>query len=69
MKAYVVVTGTLFVVLTLLHLARSVELWHRFAEDPGYVVSMALLTILSAVLSVWAGRLLLRLRRSPGASA
>ena len=63
MKAYVATTGVIFAVVTLLHLARSGELWHHFAEDPGEVIIMALLTILTAALSVWAWRLFRRLQR------
>lgn len=69
MRAYVAVTGALFALLTVLHLARSVELYHRAATDPGYVLEMALITLASAVLAVWAWRVFVRLGRSPDTPA
>ena len=64
MKAYLGTTGVLFALVTVLHLARSAEMWHRFATDPWFVLGYALLTLLTAALSVWAWRLFPRLPRS-----
>jgi hypothetical protein len=52
MKAYLITTGTLFGLLTLVHIWRIVEERH-LATDPWYL----LITVAAAVLSVWAWRL------------
>ena len=63
MKAYVGTTGVIFAVVTILHLARSRELSHEIATEPWSVAAFALLTLLTAALSVWAWRLFSRLNR------
>src|SRR5436309_11666253 len=45
MRAYIATTGIVFGLVTLSHLARSVELWHRLSRDPWYVVGMCLLSL------------------------
>jgi hypothetical protein len=54
MKAYVVTTGVLFGLLTVVHLWRIVEEWPHLATDPFYL----LVTAAAAALGVWAWRLL-----------
>ncbi len=61
MKAYIATTGIIFVLLTAVHVLRACYETH-LATDPGYI----LLTLLSAGLSIWAGRLLLRPAKNPG---
>ena len=61
MRAYVATTGLIFAVVTILHLARGAEVWGHVADDPWFVVGYALLTLLAAVLAVWAWRLFRRL--------
>ena len=61
MKAYIAITGVIFVLITAVHILRACYETH-LVEDPAYM----LLTLLTAGLSVWAGRLLLRLDKSPG---
>ena len=58
MKAYLLTTGTLFGLLALSHLWRTVDEWPRLSSDPSFVLGTAALTVLAAVLSVWAFRLL-----------
>lgn len=53
MRAYVLTTGLVFVLITVAHLARIVVEPH-LATDAIYI----LLTLLAAALSVWAWRLL-----------
>jgi hypothetical protein len=60
MKAYLMITGGLFGLITLAHLWRIVEEWPHLATNPWYL----LLTLGAAVLCLWAWRLL---RRSPRA--
>lgn len=57
MKAYIATTGIIFALLTLAHIARSVELWHRLGSDPWYVIFIWVITLLSGALSIWAWRL------------
>jgi hypothetical protein len=61
MKAYLGITGALFAIVTLLHLARIVfELRQRFSTEPGFVLGYALMTLGTALLTVWAWRLFQR---------
>ena len=60
MKAYVTITGAVFGLLTLVHIWRVIEEGRRLATEPWYV----LITVASAALSLWAWRLLWRLRNS-----
>ncbi len=62
MKAYLITTGALFALLTVLHLARIVAEWGRAGADRGFVFQMAVLSVLTTALAVWAWRLLRRLR-------
>jgi hypothetical protein len=54
MKAYVITTGGLFGLLTLVHVWRVFEEGPQLAADPWYV----LISLATAVLSLWAWRLL-----------
>jgi hypothetical protein len=60
MKAYVLVTGIVFGLLTLAHIWRAVEEGPHLATAPWFI----LLTIASAALCVWAMRLIWRWPRS-----
>ena len=53
MKAYLMTTGTLFGLLTLVHLWRVIEEGPHLATDPWYV----LITVAAAGLCFWAWRL------------
>lgn len=54
MRAYLLTTGTLFGLLTLLHIWRMVAASSVLARDPWYL----LITAIAAALCVWAFRLL-----------
>ena len=54
MKAYLISTGGLFGLITLVHLWRIVDEWPHLATDPWYL----LLTAAAAALCLWAWRLL-----------
>jgi hypothetical protein len=56
MKAYVVTTGAVFGLVTLLHIWRGIEEGPHLATDPWYI----LLTLAAAALCLWALRLLWR---------
>jgi hypothetical protein len=59
MKAYVMTTGAVFGLLTLVHLSRIIVERH-LATDPLYI----LITVAAASLCIWAWRLLMLSRRS-----
>lgn len=61
MKAYLGVTATIFALLTVLHVWRMLFESTSLARDP-FLVSI---TVLSAVLCVWALRLLMATRKPP----
>lgn len=56
MKAYVMTTGAIFGLLTLIHIWRVIQERPQLATAPWYV----LITVASAVLCIWALRLLWR---------
>ncbi len=57
MKAYVMTTGVIFALLVVAHIWRvSVE--SHLATDPAFIMT----TIIAALLTIWAGRLVWRLR-------
>ncbi|PYT22411.1 MAG: hypothetical protein DMG57_35520 [Acidobacteria bacterium] len=60
MKAYVVTTGLVFGLLTLVHIWRAIDEGPHLATEPWYV----LITIAAAGLCLWAVRLLWRSPRS-----
>jgi hypothetical protein len=53
MKAYVVTTGVLFGLLTVVHIWRAIAEGPRIATDPFYI----LITLAAMALCVWAWRL------------
>jgi hypothetical protein len=59
MKAYVITSGTIFGVLTIAHLLRIALENRQLAADPAYI----LITLASAMLAVWAWRVLRRSKR------
>jgi hypothetical protein len=60
MKAYIMTTGAVFGLLTLVHIWRAIAEGARLATDPWYI----LITAVAAALCLWALRLLWRLPRS-----
>jgi len=60
MKAYLVTTGSLFGLLTVVHVWWVFEESTQLAKDPWYIV----ITVIAAALSVWAWRLLRVVPRS-----
>lgn len=59
MRAYLITTGLLFGLLTLVHVWRAIQETRTLAVDPWFW----LITLISAVLAVWAWRLLRRPQR------
>jgi ABC-type cobalamin transport system permease subunit len=62
MKAYLITTGTLFGILAVAHVARTVAESRRLTTDAGFLLEGPGIGIVAAALSVWAWRLLRRSR-------
>jgi len=54
MKAYLITTGVVFGLLTVVHLWRAIAEGPRTATDPWFILT----TVIAAFLCVWAWRLL-----------
>jgi protein-S-isoprenylcysteine O-methyltransferase Ste14 len=63
MNAYLITTGTIFALLAVAHLMRTVAEWSRLAADPWFVVAGPGIGVAAGALSFWAWRLLRRERR------
>jgi drug/metabolite transporter (DMT)-like permease len=63
MKAYLIITGTIFGLLAALHLWIAFTEREKVTTDPGQFASVLILGVLSGGLAVWAWRLLRRLLR------
>jgi hypothetical protein len=61
MKAYLLTTGSLFGLITIVHVWRMVVEAGVATRDPWII----LMTVLSAALCVWAGRLFMTSRNAP----
>jgi hypothetical protein len=61
MRAYVMITGAIFGLITIAHIARIILEHSQLAADPWYI----LLTVIAAALCLWACGLLWSSRRSP----
>ena len=64
MKAYLVITGTLFALLALVHLVLTITHWPRLAADPWFILQGPGIGAAAAALCLWALRLLRTLWRS-----
>ena len=64
MKAYLITTGSLFGLVALAHVLRTVAERSRLAADPWFYLEGPGLGVLSAALSLWAWRLLWRAARA-----
>jgi hypothetical protein len=58
MKPYLITTGTLFALLALAHLLRTIMEWSRLAADPWFILAGPGIGVVAAALSFWAWRLL-----------
>jgi hypothetical protein len=63
-KAYLVVTGSIFGLIALAHLARTVAESQRLGSDPWFYLEGPGLGLVAAALSLWAWRLLWRAARA-----
>jgi hypothetical protein len=60
MRAYIVVTGVLFALITIAHILRAIDEGAHVATDPWFI----LLTLAAAALSFWSLLLLRRFKKS-----
>ncbi len=58
MKAYLLITGSLFGLLALAHFLRTIVEWSRLAAEPWFIVEGPAIGVLAAALCFWAWRLL-----------
>jgi hypothetical protein len=63
MRAYLATSGTLFGIVAIAHVLRTIAEWSRLATDPGFIAEGPGLGVLTASLAIWAWRL----RRAPEA--
>lgn len=61
MKAYLITTGALFGILSVLHVWRAVAEWPQSSPSLLFIAGMSVLVLLPAALAWWAWRLLRRL--------
>jgi hypothetical protein len=57
MKAYLLISGTLFGLLAVEHMIRVVDKWRELTTDPWFVLAQMFILVISVVLSAWAWRL------------
>jgi len=60
MRAYLATTGTLFGIVAIAHLLRTIAEWSRLGTDPGFILEGPGLGVLAAAIGLWAWRLLRR---------
>jgi hypothetical protein len=58
MKAYLIVTGSLFTLLAGAHLLRTAAEWRRLGADHWFILEGPGIGLVAAALCVWAWRLL-----------
>ena len=62
MKPYLITTGTIFGLVAVAHVARTVAEWSRLTTDPWFILEGPGLGVLAGAVAIWAWRLLLRTR-------
>jgi hypothetical protein len=58
MKAYLLTTGTLFALLALAHVLRTIAEWSQLERDPWFLLQGPGIGLIGAGLALWAWRLL-----------
>jgi hypothetical protein len=58
MKPYLITTGTLFALVAVAHLLRTIAEWSRLTTDPGFILEGPGLGVLAAAIAFWAWRLI-----------
>ncbi len=60
MRPYLITTGSLFGLVAVAHLLRTIAEWSRLTTDPWFILEGPGLGVLAAVFAIWAWRLLPR---------
>jgi hypothetical protein len=60
---YLIVTGGLFALIALAHVARTIDEWRRFKTDPWFALEGPGLAVVCGALAFWAWRVLRASRR------
>lgn len=63
MKAYLITTGTLFTLLALAHVLRTVSEWSQVTSDPWFALEVPGLAIVAGGIAAWAWSLLRQVER------
>jgi hypothetical protein len=58
MKSYLITTGTIFGLVAVAHLLRTVAEWSRLSTDPWFILEGPGLAVLAGAIGFWAWRLL-----------
>ena len=58
MRPYLITTGSLFGLVAVAHLLRTIAEWSRLTADPWFLLEGPGLGVLAAALAIWAWRLL-----------
>ena len=68
MKPYLLTTGSVFALLAIAHLLRTIAEWSRLGTDPGFILEGPGIGVIAAAIAIWAWRLLRLDRHSPSSS-
>ena len=63
MKPYLLTTGSVFALVAIAHLLRTIAEWSRLTSDPWFIVAGPGLGVLSGAIAIWAGRLFSKTRK------
>jgi len=64
MKAYLIATGSLFALLALAHIMRTLAEWNRLVSDPWFALEGPGIGVIAGTIALWAWRLLRRAAHS-----
>jgi hypothetical protein len=68
MKAYLITTGVIFGVMTVLHVWKAIAEWPQAGINLAFALGMGTIIVLPAALSYWAWRLLRKPANDQGKS-
>jgi hypothetical protein len=57
LRAYLITTGTLFALLAMAHILRTIAEWSRLATDPWFILEGPGIGVVAAAIALWAWRL------------
>lgn len=65
MKAYVITTGSLFALVAIAHVLRTIDEFSRLREDPWFYLEGPGLGVIAGAITVWAWRVYRGVRPRP----